>query len=151
MPCWTGYTRCRTANTAACVCGNASLYAVWFGMRPEQLPYATGDVVDTALNLSVYDAPRGAQLSGRIIDLHPAGLGSAMPQQAALVEAVRTARGIPAAEEAAREWNVVMQLLNEMARPAAGTRKICSPCARSWEKKIPAKRWWRSRHWNRWG
>lgn len=21
--------------------GNASLYAVWFGMRPEQLPYAT--------------------------------------------------------------------------------------------------------------
>ena len=36
-------------------------------------------------------------------------------QQAALVEAIRTARGIPAAEEAAREWNVVMQLLNEMA------------------------------------
>ena len=36
-------------------------------------------------------------------------------QQAAQVEAVRTARGIPAAEEAAREWNVVMQLLNEMA------------------------------------
>ena len=74
--------------------GNASLYAVWFGMRPEQLPYATGDVVDTALNISVYDAPRGAQLSGRIIDLHPAGLGSAMPQQAALVQALR--RGTPA-------------------------------------------------------
>ena len=36
-------------------------------------------------------------------------------QQAAQVEAVRTARGIPAAEEAAREWNVVMQLLDEMA------------------------------------
>ena len=36
-------------------------------------------------------------------------------QQAAQVEAVRTAQGIPAAEEAAREWNVVMQLLNEMA------------------------------------
>ena len=36
-------------------------------------------------------------------------------QQAAQVEAVRTARGIPAAEEAAREWNVVMQLLHEMA------------------------------------
>ena len=77
--------------------GNASLYAVWFGMRPEQLPYATGDVVDTALNLSVYDAPRGAQLSGRIIDLHPAGLGSAMPQQAALVQALR--RGTPLTTE----------------------------------------------------
>ena len=37
-------------------------------------------------------------------------------QQAAQVEAIRAARGIPAAEEAAREWNVVMGLLNEMAR-----------------------------------
>ena len=36
-------------------------------------------------------------------------------QQAAQVESIRAARGIPAAEEAAREWNVVMQLLNEMA------------------------------------
>ena len=36
-------------------------------------------------------------------------------QQAVQVEAIRTARGIPAAEEAAREWNVVMQLLDEMA------------------------------------
>ncbi len=36
-------------------------------------------------------------------------------QQAAQVEAIRAARGIPAAEEAAREWNVVMQLLDEMA------------------------------------
>ena len=41
-------------------------------------------------------------------------------QQAALVEAVRTARGIPAAEEVAREWNVVMQLLNEMAHLLGG-------------------------------
>ena len=36
-------------------------------------------------------------------------------QQAGLVEDIRAARGIPAAEEAAREWNVVMQLLDEMA------------------------------------
>ena len=28
--------------------GNASVYAVWFGMHPEQLPYTTGDVVDGA-------------------------------------------------------------------------------------------------------
>ena len=34
--------------------------------------------------------------------------------QAAQVEAIRAERGIPAAEEAAREWNVVMGLLNEM-------------------------------------
>ena len=37
-------------------------------------------------------------------------------QQAAQVKAIRAGRGIPAAEEAAREWNVVMGLLNEMAR-----------------------------------
>ena len=73
--------------------GNASVYAVWFGMPPEQLPYAMGDVVDVALNLSVYDAPRGAQLSGRILDLHPAGLGTQLAEQAALVAALR--RGTP--------------------------------------------------------
>ncbi len=77
--------------------GNACLYAVWFGMRPEQLPYSTGDVVDAAMNLSVYEAPRGAQLSGRIIELHPAGLGNTAAQQAALVQALR--RGTPLTEE----------------------------------------------------
>ena len=35
-------------------------------------------------------------------------------QQAAQIESIRAARGIPAAEEAAREWNVVMQLLDEL-------------------------------------
>ena len=73
--------------------GNACLYAVWFGMPPEQLPYAMGDVVDAALNLSVYDSARGAQLSGRILDLHPAGLGTELARQAALVQALR--RGTP--------------------------------------------------------
>ena len=77
--------------------GNASVYAVWFGKPPEQLPYVMGDVVDAALNLSVYDSPRGAQLSGRILDLHPAGLGTRMAEQAALVAALR--RGTPLTAE----------------------------------------------------
>lgn len=77
--------------------GNSTLYAVWFGMPTEQLPYAVGDAVDVALNLSVYDAPRGAQLSGRIIDLHPAGLGKQTAEQAALVQALR--RGTPLTAE----------------------------------------------------
>ena len=77
--------------------GSASIYAVWFGMHPEQLPYAMGDVVDAALNLSVYDAPRGAQLSGRILELHPAGLGNAAAEQTALVQALR--RGTPLTAE----------------------------------------------------
>ena len=73
--------------------GNASIYAVWFGMHPEQLPYAMGDVVDAALNLSVYESARGPQLSGRVIELHPAGLGHAVAEQTALVQALR--RGSP--------------------------------------------------------
>ena len=40
--------------------------------------------------------------------------------QAAQVEAIRVERGIPAAEEAAREWNVVMGLLDEMASLLGG-------------------------------
>ena len=77
--------------------GNACVYAIWFGMPPEQLPYAMGDKVDVAMNLSVYDAPRGAQLSGRILELHPAGLGPHAAEQAALVQALR--RGTPLTEE----------------------------------------------------
>ena len=77
--------------------GNASVYAVWFGMPSEQLPYTMGDVVDAALNLSVYESARGAQLSGRILDLHPAGLGTKLSEQAALVAALR--RGTPLTAE----------------------------------------------------
>ena len=81
--------------------GNASIYAVWFGMPPEQLPYTTGDVVDAAVNLSVYESLRGAQLSGRILELHPAGFGNAAAEQTALVQALR--RGTPlSAEQKAR-------------------------------------------------
>ena len=40
--------------------------------------------------------------------------------QAAQVEAIRAERGIPAAEEAAREWNVVMGLLDEMVSLLGG-------------------------------
>ena len=45
--------------------------------------------------------------------LEALGAEEAQNQQ---VEALRLARGIPAAEEAAREWNVVMDLLNQIAQ-----------------------------------
>lgn len=77
--------------------GNASVYAVKFGMRPEELPYNIGDEVDAALNLSVYEGVHGAQLSGRLLELHPAGLGSTVAEQAALVQALR--RGAPLTPE----------------------------------------------------
>lgn len=47
-------------------------------------------------------------------------------RQAAQIEDLRTAQGIPAAEEAAREWNVVMQLLDEMAR-LLGSQSVTVP------------------------
>lgn len=77
--------------------GSASLYAVWFGMSPARLAYGVGDAVDVALTLSVYDGARGAQLSGRILEVHPAGLGEEAAGQAALVEALR--RGAPLTAE----------------------------------------------------
>ena len=77
--------------------GGASLYAVWFGMPTEQLPYQAGAVVDAALQLSVYDSPRGSQLSGRILELRPAGLGNEPAAQADLVQALR--RGAPLTDE----------------------------------------------------
>ena len=68
------------------------------GMDSESIAAALlHDVVDAALNLSVYDSPRGAQLSGRILDLHPAGLGTKLAEQAAFVAALR--RGTPLTEE----------------------------------------------------
>ena len=60
-----------------------------------------------------------AEAMGRALWLCLETLG-AERQQAAQVEALRTTRGIPAAEEAAREWNVVMELLNEMAHLLGG-------------------------------
>ena len=77
--------------------GNTCLYAAWFGMSPDRLPYEVGDTVDAALNLSVYDGARGPQLSGRIVDLHPAGLDPEAARQADLVEALR--RGTPLSPE----------------------------------------------------
>jgi single-stranded-DNA-specific exonuclease len=77
--------------------GNAAVYAIWFGMPTAQLAYGAGAAVDVALQLSVYDGGRGAQLSGRIVEMHPAGFGPQQAAQATLAEALR--RGTPLAEE----------------------------------------------------
>lgn len=80
--------------------GGASIYAAWFGMPPERVPYALGDEVDAALNLSVYDGMRGAQLSGRIIELHPAGLGAKAAELAELAEELRRGARLTAEQKA---------------------------------------------------
>ncbi|MEG0896104.1 MAG: single-stranded-DNA-specific exonuclease RecJ [Ruthenibacterium sp.] len=57
--------------------GKATLYAVLFGIGPDALCYAQGDVVDVALSLSVYDGKNGASVSGRIKELRPAQMDEA--------------------------------------------------------------------------
>ena len=66
--------------------GNTTLYAAYFGMTPTNFAYEPGDAVDVILNLTVYEARSGAQFSGRVQDIRPAGLGNAPACQAELFE-----------------------------------------------------------------
>lgn len=68
--------------------GNTAFYAVYFGMPQSKLAYSAGDRVDVVLNLSVYEARGGAQFSGRILDIRPAGLGNEPANQIALFDAL---------------------------------------------------------------
>ena len=65
-----------------------SLYAAYFGVQPEQLPYRVGDRVDAALTVSVYQGRSGPMLSGRLRALRPAGQTDEVPRQAALFRAL---------------------------------------------------------------
>ena len=69
--------------------GTGTLYAVYFGYSPAQLPCRAGERVDVALSLSVYDGKNGPQLSGRIRELRPAGLDGAFVEQASWFEALQ--------------------------------------------------------------
>lgn len=62
--------------------------AVYFKMTEQKLPYAVGDRVDVAMRLSVYEGGRlGPQVSGRVVQLRPAGLPDRAAQEAALYTA----------------------------------------------------------------
>ena len=73
-------------------------------------------------------------------------------QQTSLIEAMRAERGIPAAEEAAREWNVVMGLLNEMARLLGEQTVTVAEYGGPVRPAAPALRIWDTspRHWTPW-
>ena len=78
--------------------GMSTLYAVYFGMNPAQLPYQIGDRVDAALSLSVYEGKNGPQMSGRIKELRPSGLPPTVAKQAALFDAFRHGAPMTAAD-----------------------------------------------------
>lgn len=112
-------------------------------MHPEQLPYATGDVVDAALSLSVYEAARGAQLSGRILELHPAGFGNAAAQQTALVQALRRGSPLTAQQRAliAPERSDIITVYRELQARRWHAEDM-QPLFAKLGRSTPAKRWW---------
>ncbi len=94
----------------------------------------------------------GREPLGRIIALHPAGLGAELARQAALVQALR--RGTPRPKNKTnrrpRPHGYHRRVPGSPAPPLA-RRLICSPCAQSWARSRPAKRWWQLPLWSRWG
>ncbi len=57
-------------------------------MTEQKLPYVVGDRVDVALRLSVYEGGRlGPRVSGRVIQMRPAGLPDRAAEEAALYTA----------------------------------------------------------------
>ena len=63
------------------------LYAAYFGMAPEQLPYEVGASLDAAVSLAVFEGRNGPMISGRIKEIRPAGLSNEAAQCADLFEA----------------------------------------------------------------
>lgn len=63
------------------------LYAAYFGMAPEQLPYEVGASLDAAISLAVFEGRNGPMISGRIKEIRPAGLSNEAAQYADLFEA----------------------------------------------------------------
>ncbi|MBQ5754581.1 MAG: single-stranded-DNA-specific exonuclease RecJ, partial [Oscillospiraceae bacterium] len=66
---------------------DGALYAAYFGSTPEQLVYKTGDLVDVAVSVTVFESRGGPMISGRIKAIRPAGLTNEAAHQAALFEA----------------------------------------------------------------
>lgn len=80
------------------VAGGASLTAVLFGTGPSALAYKPGMKVDVLLTLSIYEGRGEPQVSARIVELRPAGLGNAHVDQSALFSSFTTG-GAPTAEQ----------------------------------------------------
>ncbi|MDD3429044.1 MAG: single-stranded-DNA-specific exonuclease RecJ [Oscillospiraceae bacterium] len=75
---------------------NAVLYAVMFGVSPQQLAYKQGDCVDAAIYLSVYETASGRNLSGRVKELRPVGLDECYIEQAEIYESYGTGAALSA-------------------------------------------------------
>lgn len=72
------------------VSGGASLTAVLFGTGPDGLAYKPGMRVDVLLTLSIYEGRGEAQVSARVVELRPAGLGNTHVEQSAVFASFST-------------------------------------------------------------
>ncbi len=129
----------RRASTAACVCGRAMPASTPSGSgctRSSCLtPRATSWTQPSAFRSTIRP---GRAAVGRIIELHPAGLGNTAAEQAALVQALR--RGTPLTtkqKESIAPSAAISSRFTGSCRPAAGTRKTCSPCLQSSARRTP--------------
>lgn len=53
--------------------GGARLSGAWFSMKPSDIPFKTGDAVDAAFSLTIYESAQRASVSVRFRDIAPAG------------------------------------------------------------------------------
>lgn len=96
--------------------GNGVLSAVLFGTSPAALGYQAGDQVEVLLSLSIYEGSAGAQISGRVRGIRPAGIGNdyvnSTEQYRAFLGGVpftqaQKAALLPTREEVAKVWRLV--------------------------------------------
>ena len=81
--------------------GNATLYAVLFGVSPSALGYHPGDRVEALLYLSIYEGHSGPMLSARIRELRPAGIGNDYVMQTQLYQALEGGSALTEAQRKA--------------------------------------------------
>lgn len=78
--------------------GGQTLYTVLFGAGPDKLAYKQGDEIDALVTLSVYEGRGDAQVSSRIVEMRPAGMGEQHVEQSVLFQEF-TAGSAPTADQ----------------------------------------------------
>jgi len=101
-----------------------TLYAAYFGMAPEQLPYEVGASLDVAISLAVFEGRGGPMLSGRIKDIRPAGLSNEAARCADLFEAF--CAGVETTEQQRCELTPTREQTGTLYRLIRGGKVRCA-------------------------
>ncbi len=101
-----------------------TLYAAYFGMAPEQLPYEVGAALDVAISLAIFEGRNGPMISGRIKDIRPAGLSNEAARCADLFEAF--CAGIETTEQQRAELTPTREETGTLYRMIRGGKVRCA-------------------------